>query len=95
VTGFTGLLFHPIAGVEKEDLPHHGLGKFLELRRVAGLAYLTAYVCGLLSSPTLRGPTGFGECQEQDQKQNGRKKLFHIPPALQVAQNPIVSLFCP
>ncbi len=48
VATFTGPLFRFVARIEKEDLSHHRLGKFLNLRTVTGLTNFVADISGLL-----------------------------------------------
>jgi len=53
MTGLARLLFKISARIEYKDLPHHGLGEFLKLRGVTGLADLVARVSGFLSRLSL------------------------------------------
>jgi len=48
MTGLAGLPFKLISSIEEKDLSHHGLGEFLELWGMAGLADLAANGGGLL-----------------------------------------------
>jgi hypothetical protein len=77
MAGLTGSLLKLIAGIEQEDLPHHGLGEFLKLRRVAGLADLTSHIGGLFRR---RCPLGEEDPpkSKESYKQSHTNPMFHL-----------------
>jgi len=84
MTGLAGLLLLIVASVEEKDLPHHGLGEFLKLRGVTGLADLVSCIGGLLSGLSLCGPNRMGEEKKERRSYHGHNCVSHIiiPPLL-------------
>jgi len=66
MTGLAGLLLLIVASVEEKDLPHHGLGEFLKLRGVTGLADLVPDVGRLFRRLTLCRPERVGKEEKRE-----------------------------
>jgi len=83
VTGLAGLLLLFVPRVEKKNLPHHRLGKFLELRCVTGLANFVADIgCGsrgcCLRGRRLSGPGHLNAGQQHGAEKTPKQKAPHI-----------------
>lgn len=82
MTGLADLPLQITAGIGQKNLPHHGLGKFLKLRGVAGLADLVAHVGRFLRRLSLSGPKGGAQEKKERPNEGGGNQLFHIIPPL-------------
>jgi len=78
VTTLAGLSLLLVARVEKKNLPHHRLGKFLELGGVTGFTNFVADIGCRLRCSWFRGPDRLHPAQQDSAEKAQEQKAPHI-----------------